>query len=337
MKFRDGLNIVFASLFMVATTVGVAQAETLRLSSETSDSTSRNKGAERFAKLVEDATGGNTKVKVFGNAVLAGGNQLKQAEMVSRGDIDFLLSSAISVSPLISEMSVFSLPYLYSNYEEVDATLDGKPAEKMEEIMAQQGLVVLGWGESGFRELTNSVHPVKTPDDLNGLKIRVAGPMFIDIMDELGANPQQIQWTETFAALQQGVVDGQENPIGAVIIPQRIYEVQDYLTTWHYSYDPAFLAVSKKLWNSWDKEMQTTMRQAAQQAMSYQKQLTRKQTANGVKFLKEKGMKIYNPSESEMKKFRQATQDSFDKWAKEIGMPLVNTFQNTIEGVRQSQ
>ncbi|SDO12297.1 DctP family TRAP transporter solute-binding subunit [Vreelandella arcis] len=328
---------IMACLCVSIAVAEVAQAETLRLSSETSDSTSRNKGAERFAELVEKATDGEKKVKVFANAVLAGGDQLKQAEMVGRGDIDFLLSSAISVSPLIPEMSVFSLPYLYNNYDEVDATLNGEPAKEMEAIMSDQGLVVLGWGESGFRELTNSVHPVKTPADLSGLKIRVAGPMFIDILDDLGANPQQIQWTETFSALQQGVVDGQENPIGAVIIPQRIYEVQDYLTEWHYSYDPAFLAVSKKRWESWGEETQATMKQAAEEAMAYQKQLTREQTAEGVDLLKEKGMEIYSPSEEELQAFRNATQSAFDTWSQKVGEPLVETFQANIEQSRQSQ
>jgi len=323
-----------ACLCTAVITAGTAQAEALRLSSETSEATSRNQGAVRFAELIEEATDGDTTVQVFANAVLAGGDQLRQAEMVGRGDIDFVLSTAISVSPLIPEMSVFSLPYLYSSYEEVDATLSGEPAKKMEEIMAQHGLIVLGWGESGFRELTNSVRPIKTPEDLEGMKIRVAGPMFIDILDDLGANPQQIQWTETFSALQQGVVDGQENPVGAIIVPQRIYEVQEYLTEWHYSYDPAFLAVSKERWNAWDEETQLVMKQSAEQAMDYQKHLTREQTAEGNDLLEEKGMQIYTPSETELQEFREATQGAFETWAERVGEPLVEVFQKTIEQVR---
>ncbi|WNL41985.1 DctP family TRAP transporter solute-binding subunit [Halomonas sp. PAMB 3264] len=320
-----------AYLCITAITAAAAQADTLRLSSETSEATSRTQGGVRFAELVAEATGGDMTVNVFANAVLAGGDQLRQAEMVGRGDIDFVLSTAISISPLIPEMSVFSLPYLYSGYEEVDATLNGEPVRRIEEIMSQHGLIVLGWGESGFRELTNSVHPVKSPSDLEGMKVRVAGPMFIDILNDLGANPQQIQWTETFPALQQGVVDGQENPVGAVIVPQRIYEVQDYLTEWHYSYDPAFLAVSQNLWESWDDEMQLVMKNAAEQAMAYQKNLTRELTAEGNSLLEERGMEIYTPNQAEMLAFREATRASFDKWTERIGPPLVEVFQEAIE------
>merc|ERR1739841_189036 len=151
--------------------------------------------------------------------------------------------------------------------------------------MEDHGLKLLAWGESGFRELTNSTRPVTGPEDLKGLKMRVAGPMYIDVMTALGANPQQMQWTETFSALQQGVVDGQENPIGAVIIPQRVYEVQKYITPWHYSYDPIFIAVSQKRWDSWDEETQAMVADAAQQAMDYQKDITRAATAEGLETL----------------------------------------------------
>ncbi|ALM50914.1 DctP family TRAP transporter solute-binding subunit [Halomonas huangheensis] len=314
---------------------GVAAAGNYRLSSETSEATSRTVGAQKFAELVEEATDGEVSVRVFANAVLAGGDQLKQAEMVGRGDIDFIVTSAITVSPLVPEMSVFSLPYLYSGYDEVDATLAGEPAEQVEEIMASHGLVVLGWGESGFRELTNSVKPIMSPADLRGMKIRVAGPMFIDIMAALGANPQQIQWTETFSSLQQGVVDGQENPIGSIIVPQRIYEVQDYLTAWHYSYDPAFLAVSRQLWESWDAQTQNEVSRAAQEAMDYQKELTRQQTADGEALLEEKGMQITTLSDEQLQAFRDATREPFESWAQKVGMPLVETFQAAIEQVRQ--
>ena len=222
-------------------------AKTFRLSHNTNDTTTWQKGAEKFNELLKEKTDGDMSVRIFPNAQLTGGDQMKQAEMVGRGALDFVVTSAINVTPLVPEMAVFSLPYLYSDYQDVDATTSGKPGARMEDIMVKHGIIVLAWGENGFREVTNNVHPIKKPADLEGLKMRVAGPMYIDVMNALGANPQQMQWTETFSALQQGVVDGQENPIGAVIIPQRVYEVQKYLTTWHYSYDPIFIGVSKKL------------------------------------------------------------------------------------------
>jgi tripartite ATP-independent transporter DctP family solute receptor len=310
---------------------GGAHAETFRLSHNTSDATTWQKGAERFNELLREKSGGEMDVRIFPNAQLTGGDQMKQAEMVGRGALDFVLTSAINVTPLVPEMAVFSLPYLYDSYEQVDATTSGAPGKRMAEILDEHGIVVLAWGENGFREVTNSKRPIKTPADLEGLKMRVAGPMYIDVMNALGANPVQMQWVEVFSALQQGTIDGQENPIGAVIIPQRVYEVQDHLTTWHYSYDPIFLGVSKKRWESWDEETRATVRQAAEEAMAYQRDLTRQQTADGLGFLREKGMEVHEPSEEEIAAFRKATQPAFDQWAQRVGPDLVKLFQDTID------
>jgi tripartite ATP-independent transporter DctP family solute receptor len=315
-----------------AAMLGTAAAETFRLSHNTGDATTWHRGAERFHELLNEATDGQFSVRVFPNAQLSGGDQMRQAEMVGRGALDFVVTSAINVTPLVPEMAVFSLPYLYSSYEEVDATTDGAPGERMKEIMAEHGIIVLAWGENGFREVTNNSRPIRTPEDMRGLKIRVAGPMYIDVMNALGANPQQMQWTETFTALQQGVVDGQENPIGAVIIPQRVYEVQKYLTTWHYSYDPVFLGVSQRLWDSWDADTQAKVEQAAVEAMAYQKQITREDTEKGVELLREQGMEVYQPSPEELQAFRTATQPAFDTWAARVGDELVKTFQDAIGG-----
>lgn len=305
---------------------GPLAAETFRLSHNVGDTTTWHRGAERFNELLQEKTGGEHDVRIFPNAQLAGGDQMKQAEMTGRGAIDMVLTSAINVTPLAPEMAAFSLPYLYSDYAAVDATTAGKAGDRMEEIMAGHGIKVLAWGENGFREVTNNVRPIKTPEDLAGLKMRVAGPMYIDVMNALGANPVQMQWSETFPALQQGVVDGQENPIGAVIIPQRVYEVQDYLTTWHYSYDPIFLGVSTDLWESWDAETQAAVQEAATEAMEYQKQISREDTATGVEFLREQGMQVYEPTPEELAAFKAATQPAFDKWAAEIGPEIVELF-----------
>lgn len=314
-----------------------AHAETLRLTHNVSGTTTWQKGAEKFNELVKEKTDGKTDIRIFPNAQLTGGDQMKQAEMVGRGALDFVITSAINVTPLVPEMAVFSLPYLYTNYAQVDATTSGAPGEKMAEILAERGIIVLAWGENGFREVTNNVRPIKKPADLKGLKMRVAGPMYIDVMNALGANPQQMAWTETFSALQQGVVDGQENPIGAVIIPQRVYEIQKYITVWHYSYDPIFVGVSEKLWESWDAEKQDAIKAAAVEAMDYQKKVTREDTSTGVALLREKGMEVYEPSPEEIAAFKSATQPAFDMWAKKVGPELVSLFTKSIDSADTAQ
>jgi TRAP-type transport system periplasmic protein len=334
MRYFHKLAVSAGALLAGLSMLGAVHAQEFRLSHNTGDTTTWHRGAERFNELLQEASGNEMSVRTFPNAQLSGGDQMRQAEMVGRGAIDFVLTSAINVTPLVPEMAVFSLPYLYADYDDVDATLDGPPAERMTEIMAERDIVVLAWGENGFREVTNSVRPIRAPEDLQGLKMRVAGPMYIDVMNALGANPQQMQWTETFTALQQGVVDGQENPIGAVIIPQRVYEVQTYITPWHYSYDPIFLGVSAELWNSWDGETQDKVRAAAEEAMTFQRQITRDDTAAGLDYLREQGMEVHEPSPEELQAFRDATQAAFDDWAEQVGPDLVSLFQETIEGAR---
>lgn len=310
--------------------LGAAGAETLRLSHNTGDTTTWQQGAEKFGELLAERTDGALDVRVFPNAQLSGGDQMRQAEMVGRGALDLVVTSAINVTPLVPEMAVFSLPYLYSSYEQVDATTQGAPGEMLSDILLDKGIVVLAWGENGFREVTNNVRPIRSPEDLRGLNMRVAGPMYIDVMNALGANPQQMQWGETMSALQQGVVDGQENPIGAVIIPQQVYEVQKYLTAWHYSYDPIFLGISKAKWDSYDADMQTILRETAQEAMAYQREITREGTAQGIEFLREQGMEVYEPSVEELDAFRTATQPAFDQWAERVGPEIVGAFQDAI-------
>jgi TRAP-type transport system periplasmic protein len=331
MSFMKIGRYTLATALVTTLGLGAAAAETLRLSHNTGDGTTWHKGAERFGELLAERSGGEMQVRVFPNAQLAGGDQMRQADMVGRGALDLVVTSAINVTPLVPEMAVFSLPYLYSSYEQVDATTaEGGPAERLAEILEDKGIKVLAWGENGFREVTNNVRPITSPADMAGLNMRVAGPMYIDVMNALGANPQQMQWTETLTALQQGVVDGQENPIGAVIIPQQVFEVQRYLTTWHYSYDPVFLGISKAKWDSYDEATQQMLQDTAAEAMDYQRQITREGTATGLDFLRERGMEVYEPSEEELAAFREATQPAFDQWAERVGPELVQSFQDAI-------
>ena len=326
MSFARLSGTALAATLATALSVGIAGADTLRLSHNTGENSTWHIGSERFAELVAERTDGAFDVRVFPNAQLAGGDQMRQAEMVGRGALDVVVTSAINVTPLVPEMAVFSLPYLFASYDQVDAAVQGAPGEAMAEILLEQGIVVLAWGENGFREVTNNRRPILTPDDMRGLNMRVAGPMYIDVMNALGANPQQMQWVETISALQQGVVDGQENPIGAVIVPLQVYEVQRYMTTWHYSYDPIFLGISQARWDSMDAEMQEIMREAAQEAMAFQREITRQGTADGIDYLREQGMEVHEATAEEITAFREATQPAFDMWAERVGAELVELF-----------
>jgi tripartite ATP-independent transporter DctP family solute receptor len=326
------LALVFSIAYLAIS--ATSYAGPYRLTHPTSNATTWHLGAESFREILNEMTDGKINIKIFPNAVLTGGDQMKEAEMVGRGVIDFMLNSPLNISTLIPEMAVFSLPYLFSSYDQVDAAVHGEATKHLEEMAQERGIKILAWGENGFRELTNNIKPVETPDDLKGMKIRVATPLHVAVFNALGANPMQIQWNETFSALQQGVVDGQENPIGGIIVPQRIYEVQNYLTQWHYSYDPIFIAVSKQRWESWSDETRTTVQEAANQAMQYQVKISREKTESGIDTLKGHGMQITSLSDEQLQAFRDATRPVYDSWGERIGKELIQTFESAVKQVQ---
>src|SRR5690554_3721899 len=177
MSYPNFRKLALGAAVAAIMVTGTAAAETLRLSHNTGDSTTWHLGAERFGELLSAATDGELSVRVFPNAQLSGGDQMRQAEMVGRGALDLVVTSAINVTPLVPQMAVFSLPYLYADYDQVDATTQGAGGDLMAEILLEQGIVVLAWGENGFREVTNNTRPITSPADMAGLNIRVAGPM----------------------------------------------------------------------------------------------------------------------------------------------------------------
>ena len=170
--------------------------------------------AQRWADLVGERTDGRITMKVYPGAQLVSGEQTKEFTAMRQGIIDAAVGSTINWSPQIKELNVFSLPFLMPDYAAIDALTQGPVGEELFGIIEGQGVVPLAWAENGFREVTNSKHPIRTPADLQGLKMRVVGsPLFNDIFTALGANPTQMSWADAQPALTTGAVDGQENPL----------------------------------------------------------------------------------------------------------------------------
>ncbi|MGE5252559.1 MAG: TRAP transporter substrate-binding protein DctP, partial [Planctomycetaceae bacterium] len=196
-------------------------------------------GAQKFADLVRERTGGKINIKCYFAGQLFAGMQTNEFLITRQGVGDFAVGSTINWSPTVKEMNLFSLPFFFPDYKALDAVEKGEPGKKLFQVIEQRGVRGLAWGENGYRELTNSKHPVRKPEDLEGLKIRVVGsPIFIDTFRAMGGNPISINWSETLTALQQGTVDGQENPVSSIIIPYKLWEINKNITIWHYTIDP---------------------------------------------------------------------------------------------------
>ncbi|MDX6749400.1 DctP family TRAP transporter solute-binding subunit [Geminicoccaceae bacterium 1502E] len=291
--------------------------------------------AERWAELVEERTDGRIKMKVYPGAQLVQGDQTKEFTAIRQGIIDMAVGSTINWSPQVKELNLFSLPFLMPDYEAIDALTQGEVGETIFEAIDAKGVLPLAWSENGFRELSNSKHPVRTPEDLAGLKIRVVGsPLYNDTFTALGANPTQMSWADAQPALSTGAVDGQENPM-AIYGAAKLYTLgQTHLTMWRYVADPLVMAVSKRVWETFTPEDQAIVREAAIEAGRYGVELAREGlTGENPAYLEELrglGVEVVEPTAEERAKFVAATRPVYEAWKEKIGAELVESAEQAI-------
>lgn len=298
-------------------------------------------GAAKFAELVAAKTNGQINVKPYYGSALLKGAQLKSAQMVAKGVIDCAMESTINIGPVIPEANIFHLPFFINTYENLDKIKNGQTGQAVFAAMEKVGLQPLAWAENGFRQITNSKRPIHTPDDMKGLRIRVVGsPMFVDTFRQLGADPVNMNWGDAVAGFQQGVVDGQENPVG-VLVPVQIYQYHKYATLWNYMVDPLIFYWNKEEWDAFPADIQKGIREAAQEAGRFEIALCRAgldgdtsigilknefnftmEVPEPVKFMEGKAMEVSFLTDQELKAFEEATRPVLDKWAKELGQDL---------------
>ncbi len=290
--------------------------------------------ATKFANLVRARTDGRINIKPYFAGQLFAGKQTNEFLLLRRGVADFALGSTINWSTVIKPLNLFSLPFFFKNYQEVDAVTGGRTGKKLFRILSRKGVVGIGWGENGFRALTNSKRPIRVPSDLKDLKIRVVGsPIFIDIFRALGANPTSMNWSDAVPAFRQRVVDGEENPINVVIIPYKVYDFHRYITVWHYLIDPLILGVNKADWQSFSKKDRRILRRTAREVLDWEKIRARDGLEGSTKaldFLKSKGMKVTVLTESQRKLFKQKTAPVMAKWTKIVGKNIVKSADKDI-------
>ena len=295
-------------------------------------------GAVKFAELAKQKTNGKINIKPYFGSALLKGAQLKSAQLVANGVIDCAYESTINISPVITECNVFSLPFFINTFENLDSMENGATGKAVFEAMEAKGLKPLGWAENGFRQVTNSKRAIRRPEDVKGMRLRVVGsPIFIDIFRQLGADPVNMNWGDAVTAFQQGVVDGQENPVG-VLVPVQIYQYHQYTTFWNYLVDPLIIYWNKKEWDAFPKDIQKAVQEAAVESGRFEIALCRAgldgdkslnilknefnhtmEVPEPVKFLESKGMTVTFLSDEERDAFIEATKPLYEKWVPKIG------------------
>ncbi len=300
-------------------------------------------GAQRWADLVKEKTNGRIKIKPYFGSSLLAGKQTNWYQAVADGSIDFVVESTINASTVIRSLNLFNLPFFLGSYENVDKIQKGRAGKKIIQDFEKGGIKFLAWGENGFRQLTNSKREVKTPADVAGLKLRVAGsPIFIDIFKQLGADPVNMNWADAVTGFQQKVVDGQENP-KSVLTVVKIWEYHKYMTNWNYVLDPLIFGVNMQVWNKFPKDIQKAIQEAAVEAAEWEKAMARAYLdgdrslnllknkfkmdplpADPFKEAVSKGMVITTLTPAQMKAFRDKMQPVYDKWIPTIGKDVYN-------------
>jgi tripartite ATP-independent transporter DctP family solute receptor len=290
--------------------------------------------AAKFADLLKERTQGRIIVKNYFAGQLFAGKQTNEFTLLSQGVADFAMGSTINWSPQVKELNLFAMPFLFPSYKALDAVESGEPGERLWKLIEAKGVVPLAWGENGFRDLTNSKRPVRKPEDLDGLKIRVVGsPIFIETFRALGANPVNMNWGDAQTAFQQGTVDGQENPVVSVIIPYKLWTVQKNITLWQYAIDPIILGVSKITWDTLTPGDRDIVRKTAIEVMAWQKQGARAGldgSSEAIDLLKKNGMQVVMLSPEEVTAFRVKTKPVYDKWVGEVGADLVRSAEKIV-------
>lgn len=302
-------------------------AETLRLSMNTNEQSPWFKGAQKFKELVESRSRGAYTIRVFPNAQLFQGNDKAEIAGVQEGTVAFVLKGADWLTALDPRMSAGSLPFLFPNHDVAERAMDGPGGEQLMSSLPKFGLVGLAWGVGGFRQITNNKREIRTPDDMKGLKMRVPGArLFIETHRVLGADPTPMPFAEVFTALQNGVMDGQENPY-SLIHASRFNEVQKYLTECNYIYSPIAFIANKARWERFTPDEQSMIRQAARDAMLHQRQVVRTEDHELPKKLEAAGMKITRLTPAQLAMFKKRMRPVYQTMEKDFTPELIQLFQ----------
>ena len=277
----------------------------------------RNVAALKFAELVKERTGGKVEIVVYPNSQL--GSEVQIAEAVKMGSIDF---SALgpAFANYVPESAVFGLPFLYGSYQEAYASIDGPLGKKMIPLSQEKGFFLLSIWDHGFRHVTNNIKPIEKPEDLKGLKVRTPEEFVnVETFKTLGCSVMAMPFAELYLALQQKVVDGEENPFGNIYYG-KLYEVQKYLSLTSHIYTSTPLIANLNTWNKIPKDVQDIMLQAAEESKISMRKLIQEDENKLLSDLKAKGMIVNTP---DLAPFREAAKPVYKNLEDRIGKDII--------------
>lgn len=319
-KFNALRRTLLATSLLAVTSFASAQAVKMTLGHGNPVGSPRHSAAVKFADVVKAKSGGRIEVTVAPSAQM--GDDAAMVTALRTGALDLSANSQGAVGNTVPEYAAFGMPFLFADLPQAWKILDGAVGKELAEKSAAKGLVVLGYWDNGIRHMSNSKRPLLKPEDLKGLKMRTPpDSVTVDIMQSLGAEAQQIKFSELYVALQQGVVDGQENPL-TNIASAKLNEVQKYISLTGHKYEMTPFLMSKRTWDRLSDADRQAVQEAAKEATALQRKLSKESDDVLVSELKAKGVQIDTVDKAA---FQQATAAVVTKWeASPIG-PFVKT------------
>lgn len=265
-----------------------------------------------FVPYIEEKSEGRIKVELYPNAQLGGDREL--SESVQMGTIQIALPATSALAGFDKRFQVLDLPFLFTTREAAFEALDGELGEKLNSLLPAKGFIGLGYYENGFRHVTNNKKPIHSPADLVGMKLRtMENPMHISFFKKLGANPTPMSFGELYTALQQGTVDGQENP-ATLIYETKFFEVQKNLSTTGHVFSVTMLLGSKKFMDNLPDDLRQIVLDAARAFVAEHRRVMPASEVENMKLLQEKGMQINELTPEEKHAFVEATASTYDEF-----------------------
>lgn len=310
------------------------QSKTVELSiaaSSLGETTPGGIGVQTIVDTINASGDDSIKATAFFDAQLGQAANLVQS--LQQGSIDIGVSGAAYFSSVVPELQVLELPYLFSSYEEARSVVDGPVGNELLGLLNEKGIKGLKIWEIGFRQLSNNKKPVHSVDDVQGLKLRtLPSAIQIKIWESYGALPSVLDSAELYTALQQGVFDGQENPISE-IVNKKMYEVQQYISLTSHVYTPMILAMNQKTWDNLTETQKKILEDAVIKGTIASRDAVDKLETEGLLLLKEEGIDIIENPDKES--FKKASQPAFDAFKEKYGDTLLNSIQNTMDSTKK--
>ncbi|WP_108661223.1 TRAP transporter substrate-binding protein [Acuticoccus kandeliae] len=290
-------------------------AETIRIGFASGAVGPHASGANGFKEKLEELAPGRFKVEIFPGGSLGGEREM--AESVQLGSLEMAITGTAVLGNFVPDMMIADIPFLFRDYDHARAVMDGPVGQELMEKMRQVGLVGLGFGEVGFRHITNNDHAVDGPEDMHNLKIRtMENNIHIEAFRQLGAQPTPMSWTEVLTGLEQGTIDGQENPL-SIIVSAKLWETQDYLSLTKHAFTPVAFYMSPTFFDALSAEDQEIMREAVKAGQAANRAYVDESERTGLATIKEHGVQV--DETPDMDAFRAAMAPLYEKYRGEFG------------------